>query len=114
MARNRAPDRTRASLAILATLVVLASRTAAAQVLVIVGAGLLGWTFFRATAPAATTTMTPTPVPRGKGLAIVSFSLFVVLLVGLPIARHVAPSHALAVFDSFYRTGSLVFGGGHV
>src|SRR5262249_1931718 len=28
--------------------------------------------------------------------------------------RQMAPSHALSVFDSFYRVGSLVFGGGHV
>jgi chromate transporter len=34
--------------------------------------------------------------------------------VGLPIARQLAPGPALAVFDSFYRVGSLVFGGGHV
>jgi chromate transporter len=40
--------------------------------------------------------------------------LFFGLLFGLPIARQVVPSHALEVFDSFYRAGSLVFGGGHV
>jgi len=38
----------------------------------------------------------------------------VTLLVSLPIARHFSSGHALAVFDSFYRAGSLVFGGGHV
>jgi chromate transporter len=114
MARNLAPDRARASLAILATLVVLTSRTPAAQVVVIVVAGLLGWTFLPATAPTTMTAMTAPHIPRRKGLAIGSLALFFILLIGLPIARHVAPSHPLAVFDSFYRTGSLVFGGGHV
>lgn len=37
-----------------------------------------------------------------------------VLLAGLPFCRQISPSHALEVFDSFFRVGSLVFGGGHV
>jgi chromate transporter len=49
-----------------------------------------------------------------KGVAVGALALFVGLLIGLPVARQVAPSHAVAVFDSFYRAGSLVFGGGHV
>jgi chromate transporter len=36
------------------------------------------------------------------------------LLLGLPALTTVFPSQALALFDSFYRSGSLVFGGGHV
>src|SRR5207247_4892296 len=43
MARSLTPDRQRVSLAIVAAIVALASRTAGAQVLVIVGAGLVGW-----------------------------------------------------------------------
>jgi chromate transporter len=45
---------------------------------------------------------------------VTALVLFFSLLIGLPLARQVAASHALAVFDSFYRSGSLVFGGGHV
>jgi chromate transporter len=45
---------------------------------------------------------------------VTALVLFGVLLIGLPLARQVFPSHAVAVFDSFYRAGSLVFGGGHV
>ena len=111
MARNLASDRERASLAIVAALAVLASRSATAQVLVIVVAGLLGWMVLPA--PGVSTT-TAVRVPVGKGIALASLALFVGLLVGLPIARQLAPGHALAVFDSFYRAGSLVFGGGHV
>ena len=114
MARNLTPDRTRVSLAIVASLVVLASRSPATQVLVIVTAGLFGWIFLPAARPASPTMPSAAHVGRGKGVAIVSLGLFLVLLVGLPIARQVSPSHSLAVFDSFYRTGSLVFGGGHV
>jgi chromate transporter len=39
---------------------------------------------------------------------------FAVLLVALPVVASVSGNRALAVFDSFYRAGSLVFGGGHV
>jgi len=111
MARSLAADRERASLAIVAAIVVLASRTATVQVLVIVAAGLVGWILLPAAGTSATTAMR---IPVGRGVALGSLTLFFGLLIGLPIARQVAPSHTLAVFDSFYRAGSLVFGGGHV
>lgn len=111
MARNLAPDRPRASLAIAAAIAALVSRTALAQVGVIIVAGLVGWWLLPGTAATATAAVR-VRIPRG--VAIVSLTLFVALLIGLPIARQLAPNHALAVFDGFYRTGSLVFGGGHV
>ncbi|MDE2240843.1 MAG: chromate transporter, partial [Rhodospirillales bacterium] len=52
------------------------------------------------------------PVARGVGIAaIVGFFL---LLFGLPVLRDVTGSSAVALFDAFYRSGALVFGGGHV
>jgi len=111
MARSLAADRERASLAIVAAIVVLASRTPTVQLLVIVAAGLVGWMLLPVAGTSATTAMR---IPVGKGVAVGSLALFFGLLVLLPIARQVAPSHALSVFDSFYRAGSLVFGGGHV
>ncbi|MET0484344.1 MAG: chromate efflux transporter [Candidatus Rokuibacteriota bacterium] len=111
MGRSLAPDRARASLALVAALVVLASRTALTQILTIAVAGIVGWMLFRAP---ATTVSTHGRVAISRGLAIAALILFLALLVGLPVARHVAPGQALAVFDSFYRAGSLVFGGGHV
>jgi chromate transporter len=111
MGRNLAADRERASLAIGAAIVVLASRTATAQVLVIVAAGLIGWRLLRAPGSSVTTPMRA-PIPRP--VAVASLALFVGLLLALPIARQATTSHAIAVFDSFYRAGSLVFGGGHV
>jgi chromate transporter len=40
--------------------------------------------------------------------------MFVVLIVGLPLLRLVVHNQGLALFDTFFRVGSLVFGGGHV
>jgi chromate transporter len=111
MARTLAADRARASLAIAAALAMLASRTATTQVLVILTAGLLGWILVPAPETSSTT---PARAPVGKGVAIGALTLFFGLLVALPVARQLAPGQALAVFDSFYRAGSLVFGGGHV
>jgi len=111
MASNLAADRTRASLMILATIAVLTSRTATAQILVILVAGLIGWGLLGA--PGASST-TPVRAPISKTVRICALVLFSSLLVALPVARGMAPSQTLAVFDSFFRAGSLVFGGGHV
>src|SRR3546814_6874644 len=43
---------------------------------------------------------------------LMAFALFVALLIGLPVLAGQAQGWALA--DSFFRAGSLVFGGGHV
>jgi chromate transporter len=53
-------------------------------------------------------------VPIGRGFAWVCLGLFFGLLAGLPLLAAAIPSQTLALADSFYRTGSLVFGGGHV
>ena len=52
------------------------------------------------------------PVSRGAGL--VALAAFFFLLAGLPVLRGVTGSSAVALFDAFYRSGALVFGGGHV
>jgi chromate transporter len=111
MARTLAADRARASLAIAAAIAVLASRTAVSQVLVIAVAGLVGWIWLSGSGAAV---VEPMRVPLTRVAATVSLTAFFLLLVGLPIARQVNASHTLAMFDSFYRAGSLVFGGGHV
>src|SRR5262249_52366221 len=53
-------------------------------------------------------------ISLGKTAGAVSLALFFCLLAGLPAAAVLYPSQPLALFDSFYRSGSLVFGGGHV
>jgi chromate transporter len=111
MARTLCPDRKRASLAILAAIVTLAWPSAAGQVISIALAGLIGWWFFLGNDAAA---ISNTHFPIGKRLGIAAWAVFFTLLSGLPILRHVIPSHGLEVFDSFFRVGSLVFGGGHV
>ena len=118
MAQTLTPDRQRATIAVLAAVAILAWPTALGQILVIAAAGLLyhrmslsGWQEPPA-APGPTTLQMHVPISRR--LATGAWVLFVGLLVGLPLLRQVAPSQPVAVFDSFFRVGSLVFGGGHV
>jgi chromate transporter len=111
MARSLAPDRARATLALLAAMVSLVWPTAAAQVLIIAAAGTVGW---RALPAAGVPPTVALPVPVSRRLAVGAWVVFGAMLVGLPLARRLAPGPALEVFDSFFRAGSLVFGGGHV
>ncbi len=112
MSRSLAPDRERATIAILAAVAVLAWQTAIGQVLVVVVAGLVGWRLFPATSPQSD------HLPFSTGirpwLAVTALVLFFAILGGLPLVRQIEPSQSLAVFDSFFRVESLVFGGGHV
>ncbi|MGG1575361.1 chromate transporter [Fictibacillus sp. NRS-1165] len=52
--------------------------------------------------------------PVSRGFALFCLVLFFGLLIILPIMREITTSKWIAMFDSFYRSGSLVFGGGHV
>ena len=54
----------------------------------------------------------PIPVSRATGLA--ALTLFFVLLLGLPLVQGIEAAPGIALFDAFYRSGALVFGGGHV
>ena len=111
MARALCPDRERATIALLAALVVTAWPGAWGQVLVILAAGVVG---LRLPGGAETTAAPVVRVPFGRGLGAAALVLFFALLLVLPLARYVTGSHVVAVVDAFYRSGALVFGGGHV
>lgn len=116
MAAKLCPDRVRASVALAATAAVLSLGTAWAQVVVLAAGALFGWGFLReAAAENLSTADDPLTVPgwnRRAGLA--SLALFFTLLFGLPVLRAATGNAGIAVFDGFYRSGALVFGGGHV
>ncbi|HEY1795065.1 MAG TPA: chromate efflux transporter [Stellaceae bacterium] len=111
MARNLCPDAMRVTIAVTAAISVLVQPGAAGQVGVIIGGGLVGWWLLR-DAPIPEHSPMTIRVPRG--LPLVAAMLFFMLLIGLPLLRAAVPGQALAEFDAFYRSGALVFGGGHV
>jgi chromate transporter len=111
MAVNLTPDRERASLAILAAVTVLLWSTSASQIVVIVAAGLIGW---RMLPRIEMLPVSPLSVRIGRRTALLCWGLFFGLLLGLPLLHELSGARPLAIFDSFYRAGALVFGGGHV
>lgn len=111
MARNLCPDRPRAAIALLAVLIVVLVAGSIGQVAAIVVGGLAGLCLCRGTAAAVDGHLT-FPVSRRAGAVLLA--LFFVLLLLLPAVRSLFPDQGLAIFDSFYRAGALVFGGGHV
>ena len=54
------------------------------------------------------------PVPVGRATGMIALLGFVVLLLGLPLLAATIGGRSIELFDTFYRVGSLVFGGGHV
>jgi chromate transporter len=111
MARSLCPDRERATIAIIAAIFTLTWPSAVGQLSSIVIAALTGTVIFPGQTSSSPSQMR---FPIAKKTGIAAWIIFFVLLVGLPLYRQMAPSHALEVFDSFFRVGSLVFGGGHV
>lgn len=110
MARMLCPDRERATVAILTAIVAAIWPTAAGQIISIVVAGLISWRLFP---PPSTPPPLHMRAPVGCRVGAAGWVIFVVLLLVL-LARQGSSSQPLAVFDSFFRVGSLVFGGGHV
>jgi chromate transporter len=111
MARSLCPDRERASIAVMAALLILLTGTSAAQIGAIVFGGVAGLGLCRSDAPAPSGHI-GIRVSRRAGL--VALTAFVVMLIGLPALRGLTGWSSVALFDAFYRSGALVFGGGHV
>lgn len=111
MARNLCTDGLRVTLMLIAACVVLLEPSAWAQVGVIGAAGVTGLLLFK---PAQSAAHDPLPITVSRRAGAVWLSLFVTLLIGLPLLNSLIPSQTLAMVDAFYRSGSLVFGGGHV
>ena len=112
MARNLCPDRERVTLAIAATLLTLAIPSAAGQIGAIIAGALFGWRFL--TSADSTKAASPLVIPIGRATAIASLIMFAALLFGLPLLAATTSNHTIELINSFYRSGALVFGGGHV
>ena len=108
MRKSLAPDALRLSLALVAALIVFFGFGTLAAIAFGATFGLL---LPRTAQPAP---MHPLGFQLSKPSALVSAMLFFVLLFGLPFAARLSHSQPVAISSAFYRTGALVFGGGHV
>jgi chromate transporter len=111
MARTLTPDLRRAAIAVMAAIIIFLNSGASGQIIAIAAGALAGTIFCRdARMPPKTQMVSPVSNALGLGALAAFFSL----LFGLPFLAARLHSHALAVFEAFYRSGALVFGGGHV
>ncbi|MCO4850675.1 chromate efflux transporter [Bacillus vallismortis] len=111
MAQKLTPDTKRKTIALFALIVALLWQTAYTQAGIIIFAAAIGYLMFKESAGKNESAVR---FPISKTFGTVCLSVFFGLLVLLPILREAADLRWLSMFDSFYRAGSLVFGGGHV
>ena len=111
MAKNLTPDLRRKAIALFALIGTLVWQTAFTQVGVILIAALFGFLLYKQHEKDEEVS---TRFPITKRVSAICLLLFFGLLIFLPIIREMTGSYWVAMFDSFYRSGSLVFGGGHV
>ncbi|MED1409426.1 MULTISPECIES: chromate transporter [Bacillus] len=109
MAQKLTPDRNRATIAIVTAAIVLLWPSSWTQIILIVLSGLVGWILYKIPQNAQSYKI---QVSISKTVAISCLILFFGLLILLPMLRPY--SYFISLFDSFYRSGALVFGGGHV
>lgn len=113
MAKALCPDRPRASLAILAALLTLLLPAAGTQLVAIGLTGLIGHAWLKLKPP-------PLPAvplasyPVSRRTAVLALGLLALLLLGLPLAAAASGSALATLIDGVFRSGALVFGGGHV
>ncbi|HEY5226735.1 MAG TPA: chromate efflux transporter [Methylovirgula sp.] len=108
MARSLCPDKPRAAIALAALVLLVFVPSSLGQVGAIVVGALAGLVFCRGDLGTATDDV-PMPVSRGVGIACLAAFFGLLALAFVPV-----PAGLLALFNAFYRSGGLVFGGGHV
>jgi chromate transporter len=106
-------DRRRVTLGIAAAVFMLLVPGALWQIAVIVIGGAVGLAMFRGAGTSSDVKSDSKPAGSNR-LAIVALGLFFALLISLPIIADATGREDIDVFENFYRSGSLVFGGGHV
>ena len=111
MGHTLCPDRLRASIAVAAATAVVLMPGPAMQIVTLLICAALGWRWVTPTTrlpQGHVTQMPPRPV------ALVLLGSYVLLLLALPLLAERSESYAWQFFNSVYRAGALVFGGGHV
>jgi chromate transporter len=113
MARTMVAEARRASIAFSAAIVSILLPSSVTQICLIVAGALAGLALLQSTREGQNVAQADF-AGISKLTATACLAAFGLLLLGLPVLRAVFPSQWIAVVDTFYRSGSLVFGGGHV
>ncbi|WP_110929577.1 chromate efflux transporter [Bacillus massiliglaciei] len=111
MAKNQTPDIHRKTIALLTIVITLLWQTPFTQIGIILLSGIAGFFLYRKEhVPEGNSSH----LPVSRRLGAICLLLFFALLFLLPVLSSLISNKWLALMDSFYRSGSLVFGGGHV
>lgn len=110
MARSLAPDLPRRAIALIACVTLLFSQGGLAQFAILAGGAVAGAVLFRSATP-PTRNFPPRLNARSGWIAL---GIFLALLIGLSSTLIFAAHGPFALASIFYRSGSFVFGGGHV
>jgi len=113
MARTLCPDRERASIAVVVAVIILFSSSSVAQIGTIALGGAAGLWLCRAEPPPSKGEG-HLSMPISRRIGLLALAAFFLLLGALPLLNIVIHAQGLALFNAFYRSGALVFGGGHV
>jgi chromate transporter len=111
MAKKLTPDLKRKTIALFALVVISLWQTAFSQIGVILLSAFIGFLLFKQHKPDDEARI---DFPISRRFAVICLVIFFGLLFLLPFLRELTSLEWIALFDSFYRSGSLVFGGGHV
>lgn len=111
MAKTLTPDRARASIALAAVAIVVVFVGSFGQVAAIVLGACAGLLLCRGEAVPLSGHLS---FPISKRRGVIALVLFAALLVVSPFVVAATGLQTVALFDAFYRSGALVFGGGHV
>ncbi|SDT36086.1 chromate efflux transporter [Bradyrhizobium canariense] len=111
MSRTLTPDRARAAIALAAIAIVVFIAGSFGQIAAIALGACAGLWFCRADVAPVSGHLNFPVTRRGGAVALILFTAFLLIPPVVATATH---SQGLALFDAFYRSGALVFGGGHV
>jgi chromate transporter len=117
MAKSLCPDLKRKLLALVVALPLVFFNHPGLQIVLIVLGGVLGARWF----PESNVPTHPSEIsadgnaiPLRRRTGITCLSLLAILLIALPILSAVTGNIFVTLFDKLFRTGTLIFGGGHV
>ncbi|MCA0984998.1 chromate efflux transporter [Halobacillus yeomjeoni] len=109
LGKKLTPDRPRIAIGLIASLILILYPSAWMQLIIIAGAGLIGWKAF-----ATESKIEPFPATFSKKTGITALSVLIGMLTLLPVLAKNTENILVQMFDTFFRVGALVFGGGHV
>ncbi|XDD46858.1 chromate efflux transporter [Leptospira sp. WS39.C2] len=110
MGKKLCPDKERLTIAIITSVILLFFSSAFLQITILVLSGIIGIYFLK-----SNEVLPHDSIHKGKkSIGFIFLILFFILLFLLPILRSILNLTEIQYFDSFYRAGALVFGGGHV